>query len=542
VRETWHRAQPGVVVLATLAVLGVAPMKAEARDKLSGRFNITYQNADRPAGRYEYLSERFEATLRDRVFERNDLALTFYFDNARDLSSDQTFRRYRGLLNLQNPIYTFSARYTPRQEITPIELPNAVELVDKQLLLHIHPQNAPQLRLSYGGTERFEAGIVGNKTTNWRGDIFYNYHILSLGLNRYRTTSENATQRTTDVTGGDVRLTNSYGPRLTFDVGYQYQLTESDLARGLPQDVTNHNFTGVLTSRYRRLLQGTLTLNRRYLSNDTGTDVFKTTDDNDLASALFFPMSPVTFEYYQTFVRTEADTLVSQTSYGSAQILGDGKVWRNVTGHVQMTRRFDTNTIEGVIPDHIYFARLESRNRRGVDVRGELGVLERVQEGTRRDRYSNTSMLDMYLRPWNNMTLVPRVQYIRFSDNVAFTGNDQSTYSLTGTWGARIVNFGLNLNHSAVQSGRRSVSNAATFNISAGLRGKSSFSASYGVRETDAFATSVLPEEYSKSRTLSLWGQLWVLPRGSLSVNYTNVDPDNGRETNYVALNYRQEF
>jgi len=545
VRGTPRRAHPSLFLAALLALFTVvAPMSSQARDKLSGRFNITYQNADRPNGRYEYLSERFEATLRDRVFERNDLALTFYFDNARDLSSDQTFRRYRGLLNLQNPYYTFSARYAPRQEVTPLELPNGVELLDKQLLLHIHPQqNLPQLRLSYGGTERWVEGHTGNKTTNWRGDIFYNYSIFNLGLNRYRTTSENSTARTTDVTGADVRAAKSYASGLSFDLGYQYQFTETRPEFALPQDITNNNFTGVFTSRFRRALQTALTLNRRYLENDNGINVVNTTDDNDLLSALFFPTKPVTFEYYQTFVRTtEADTLVSQSSYGSAQILGDGKVWRSLTGHMQVTRRFDTNTIDGIIPDHIYFVRVESHNRRGIDVRGELGVLERVQEETRRDKYSNSSMLDMYLRPWKNVTLVPRIQYIRFSDDIAFTGNDQSTYSLNGTWAARAVNFGTNLNHSAVLTGRESVSNAATFNVSAGLRGKSSFSASYGVRETDLFATTFFPEVYSKSHTLNIWGQIWILPRGSLSVNYTRVDPDQGRETNYVALNYRQEF
>lgn len=235
-RETPRGAQPGYLVLAVLAWLAlVAPMNAEARDKLSGRFNITYQNADRPGGRLEYLSERLEATLRDRVMERNDLAITFYIDNARDLASDQTFRRYRGMLNLQNAYYTFSARYTPRQEITPLELPNSVEILDKQLLLHIHPQNLPQIRLSYGGTERFANGHIGNKTTNVRGDLFYTYNIFSVGLSRYHTTTANAVEQKSDVTGADLRATKTYGPKFTFDAGYQYQLTESSRNPGLPR-------------------------------------------------------------------------------------------------------------------------------------------------------------------------------------------------------------------------------------------------------------------------------------------------------------------
>jgi hypothetical protein len=65
---------------------------------------------------------------------------------------------------------------------------------------------------------------------------------------------------------------------------------------------------------------------------------------------------------------------------------------------------------------------------------------------------------------------------------------------------------------------------------------------SYGVRESDQFASGRLPWDYDKASTLNVWGQVWVLPRGSVSVNYTHVDREQGDGSEYVALNYRQEF
>jgi hypothetical protein len=522
-------------------VLLTFPMNTMARDRLSGRFYITYQNFDRARGRQEYLSEQFEATLRDRLFERNDLALTFYLDNSRDLVLNQTVRRYRGMLDLQNPYYNFNARFTPRQEISALEQVASVEYEDKQMQLDVHVPDIPRVRLSYGSNERFVQGFGGNRTTDLRGDLFYTYNIFTMGLNRWFTRSENSAKRETTVTGADLRAAKSYGPLFTFDAGYQYQMSEVRPSIGRNQDIANSSLMGLFTSRYRRAVQGSLTLNRRYLTNETNT-TFKSTDDNDRLSALFFPLSPVNVELSDTYVRAEQDTLVSKTNYGTVQMLADGNVWWRTRGLLQLTRQFDIETINSIVPDHMYIARLESFDRRGVDLRAEAAVSERVDEDTRAYRYRNTSLFDIYLRPWKNVTLVPRAQFTNFGDVIAFTGNDQANYGFNATWLARAVNLGTNLTHSVVTSGRESVSNAAAVNISASMRNRSSLSVSYAIRETDQFGTSTLPEQYDKSHTLNVWGQIWVLPRGSLSVNYTHVDRERLSDTNYVALNYRQEF
>ncbi|HET6350020.1 MAG TPA: hypothetical protein VFH88_13155 [Candidatus Krumholzibacteria bacterium] len=529
-------------VLALWAVVTVMlPAGARARDVLSGRVYVTYQNFDRTGGRQEYLSERFEATLRDRVFERNNLAATFYFDNSRDLVLNQTIRRYRGMLDLSNPYYTLNARYTPRQTTNAIEQPRSVEFLDKQLLLDVHVPDVPRVRLSYGTTQRFVQGWAGNKTTTWRGDLSYMYRVFSLALNRYRTTSENSVQRTTDVTGVDLRAAHVFSPLFTFDAGYQYQFTRIDPTVGLTQDITHNAFTGIFTSRYRRLVQTNLTLNRRYLTNESSR-TFKNTDDNDRLSALFFPLSPVTLEIADTFVRTKQDTLVSRAHYGTLQVLADTEVWKKTRGLLQLTRQFDINTVGSIVPDHLYIARLESFDRRGLDMRAEASVSERVDDNTRSYRFRNTTLFDIYLRPRRTITITPRATFTNFGDDVAFTHNDQASYGLNGTWLARSVNLGMNLTHSAITSERQSVSNSAVFSVSTSMRNRSSLSVSYGLRETDQFATALFPERYDKSKTLNVWGQLWVLPRGSLSVNYTRVDRELADDTNYVAVNYRQEF
>jgi hypothetical protein len=530
-----------MVALTGLAVAAL-PVTVMARENFSGRFFITYQNSERARERREYLSERFEATLRDRVFERNDLAITFYLDNARDLSADETIRRYRGMLNLQNPYYTFNARYTPRQSITALELPGGIEILDKDVMLDVHPPSLPRVRLSYGQVERFAANVTGNKTTNVRGDINYTYRMFSAMLNRYVSTSENAIERETTVTGGDLRAAHTFGPQFTFDVGYQYQLTEIQPTPGLPTDVTNNSFTGIFTSQYRRLVLGNVILNRRYLTNESAVS-FKTTDDNHRVSAMLFPFSPVTLELSDTYLRAlQDDRIMSKTNYGTAQMIATGTIWRKTRGLAQLTRQVEIETINGIVPDHIYFVRLESFDRRGFDMRAEAGVYERVQDETRDYKYRNTTLFDIYLRPRRDLTLVPRATFTKFSDTVSFTGNDQLAYGLNGTWTARYVNFGMNLTHNEITTGRRSVSNAAAFNMSARLRSRASFNVSYGIRETDQFATRLVPWNYDKSQTWNLWGQVWVLPRGSVSVNYTHVDRDPGEDTNYVAVNYRQEF
>jgi hypothetical protein len=518
------------------------PTSVMARENFGGRFFITYQNSESPGVRREYLSERFEATLRDRVFERNDLALTFYLDNARDLSSDQTIRRYRGMLNLQNPYYTLNARYTPRQEITALEIPGGVEILDKDVMLDVRPPKLPRVRLSYGQVERFAENVSGNKTTNARGELYYTYQIFSTILNRYVSTSENAIERKTTVTGADLRAAHAFGSQFTFDTTYRYLLSQIRPTPGPRQDVTNHSFNGIFTGQYQRLVSGNLILNRRYLTNQNGVTV-KTADDNHRASALFFPFSPATLELSDTYIRIEREgSVTSKSNYGTAQMIATGRVWRKTRGLLQLTRQFEFETINGIVPDHIYFARLESFDRRRFDARVEAGLYERVQGESRAYRYRNTTLFDVYLRPRRDLTLVPRATFSKFSNDFSFRGNDQATYGLNATWVARYVNLGMNLSHQVVTTGRRSVSNAATLNLSARLRSRASVNVSYGVRETDQFATSVRPWKYDESRTTNVWGQVWILPRGSVSVNFTHVDRDRGADQDYVAVNYRQEF
>jgi hypothetical protein len=153
-----------------------------------------------------------------------------------------------------------------------------------------------------------------------------------------------------------------------------------------------------VTSYYRRYVLGNVALNRRYITAENHQNL-KTIDDNHRVSAKFLPFNPVNLEIADTYVQTKENSEVSsRTHYGTLQLIGDGTVWRKTRGLLQLTRQAEIETINSLVPDHIYFVRLESFDRRGVDLRAEAGVYERVDDDSRDFRYRNTSLLDIYLR------------------------------------------------------------------------------------------------------------------------------------------------
>jgi hypothetical protein len=523
--------------------LALLPANALAREPLSGRFHLTYQDTRNAGIRQEYFTQRYEATIRDRLFERNNLALTFYFDNADNLTTDLTFRRYRGLLSLENRYYLLSARYTPRQKTSPLEVIPAQETADNQLLLDVRVPQAPRLRLSYGNRDRYFEGQSAGELTELRGDLDYTYRFLTLGLNRYQSKTENASRRENTVTGGDVRVAESFGPEFGFNAGYEYRLNQERRSPGLPTDVTNHNFSGVFTSQYRRYLAATLSLNRRELHIDGAQDS-RSTDDNDFLALLFFPGSPLSLELARTFLRTQSDTALTQSDYATVQALAQGEFWKRTRGRAQVSRRMDIDTINGIVPDHIYFVSVQSTLYPGVDLRADASVSERAKDTFLTDRFQSGSLLDLYLRPWNNVSLVPHIQYVRYDDELSFRHNDRAMYGLTANYFPRGgASLGVDMNRTIVTTGRQSTSNAATFNVGLRLRQRSSLNASYAINRTDFVSNRLLwggPD--TQLRTLNLMAQVWLVARGSLSLNFTDIE-QNGRDASIAyTVSYRQDF
>lgn len=523
------------------AAVALVPAVA-AGEGLSGRLFLTYQDSENAGIRQEYFTQRYEATLRERLFQRNNLALTFYFDNADNLTTDLTFRRYRGLLNLENRYYLFSARYTPKQKTTPLELQPAQETMDNQLLLDIRVPQAPRLRLSYGNRERYVGGVAAGDLTELRGDLRYAYRFLALDLNRYQATNENSSRRESAVTGGYFRVAHSFGPQFGFSAGYEYRLNEEQRTPGLDSDVTNHNVSGVFTSRYRDYLAATLSLTRREIRIDAVHDR-ETTDDNDYLSLLFFPASPVSVELSRTFLRTVSDTSLVQSDYATAQFLAQGEFWRRTRGRLQVSRRVDINTIKGGVPAHIYSLSVQSNLYSGIDVRADATVSERLEDTPLSYRYQTRTLLDIYLKPLNTLTLVPHVQHIRYHDQVSFLHNDRANYGLSGNYFPRgPASFGADLTRSEVTTGRVSTSDAATFNVGLRLRERSSMNVSYAVNRVDYAGRNVLVNRDAELRTLNLTAQVWVVERGSLSLTFTDIE-ENSRDVSVsYTVSYRQDF
>lgn len=534
---TQASAPAAAAVLVLLLCTGTA-----AGSDISGRITVNYQSNETVGIRQEYLAERFEATLRDRIFERNNFALTLYFDNADNLTTDATFRRYSGMLNLDNRYYTFNARYEPKQTVTALQFRPEQQQYASTVLLDVHVPETPRLRLYYGKRERYLEGAQDNEIRELRGDLTYTYKILFVGLNRYQSKAENSSRRENVVTGADLRLTHAFGQVFNFDAGYQYRLNEEEATPGIPTDVTNHTLSGTFQGYYHRMLAATLALSRREIILDNAGRS-ETTDDNDMLSLLFFPYAPVTFELSRTYLRTETATDLTRSDYGTAQLIATGDFWRRTHGRLQITRRADIDSYNGIIPDDIYYLSVRSMVFRGVDLRLDASVSERNEDTYRTDRYQTLSLLELYLQPWNNVTVIPRVQHLRFAQDVSFTGNDRATYGVTANFYARRgMTLGADLSRSLVTTGQQSESNSATFNMGLSLRKRSSLNVSYGINEVDRFNADPAVAPDTKSRSFNVSGQVWVVPRGSLSVTFTDVDRDDRDDSTVFSVGYRQDF
>jgi hypothetical protein len=180
---------------------------------------------------------------------------------------------------------------------------------------------------------------------------------------------------------------------------------------------------------------------------------------------------------------------------------------------------------------------------RGVDLRVDASVSERNEDAYRTDRFQTLSLLELYLQPWNNLTVIPRVQHLRFADDVSFTGNDRALYGVTANFHARHgITMGADLNRSLVTTGQQSESNSATFNLGLSLRKRSSVNLSYGINELDRLNADPAIAPDSKSRSFNVSGQVWVVPRGSLSMTFTDVDRDDRDDSTAFSVGYRQDF
>ncbi|HEU4365372.1 MAG TPA: hypothetical protein VFT13_07885 [Candidatus Krumholzibacteria bacterium] len=533
------------VRIAILAV-GVAAdwHEASAGAGLGGRFWLTYQKTGEVQSQEEYFIQHYEAILRDRLFEQNDLRLTFYFDNSKNLTDDITHRRYRGHLDVIHRYYNFNARYTPRQQVSPLQLEPELEAFQNQLSLDIHVPKAPRLRLSYDTRSQYLDAARTVDVRDLRADLQYQYRVLELRANRWTSTSRNGNELQTDVTGASARATRTFSPLLTASGGYEFRLTESDRQIGPLSTVTNHTITGLLSGRYRDLMTAVLSGSTRRLSQEYIVDT-DARDDNVNFILSFLPAGHVRPEASRTYIMTDQNGRRTTTDYASLQVLVDGNVQKRTWGRAQVTRRVDIDTQGGVLPSHVYMMSVRSNLYRGVDLRGELTANETVNDTPALDRFQTSSLFDLYLAPWRSTTVTPHVQFTRFSDELSFVHNDQATSGITVNYIPRYprMSIGLDVNRTRITTGFRRTDTAGAVNVSLFMRSRSTFNVSYGIRETERYDSGGGSSPgISRANTLNAQAQVWVARRGSISINYTGVDRNPEIDTSQLAVTYRQDF
>lgn len=535
-----------VVLLLLVTVVGaVAPCReAGAGAELGGRFWLAYQQYQDPQEDRDYFVQHYEAVLRDQLFRQNNLRLTFYFDNSDNLTNDLTYRRYRGHVDLTHRYYTFGMRYAPRQKVSALELQPSLEAYRNQLSLDIHVPDTPRLRLTYDARTQYldEARTVDIKDA--RANLDYRYRVVDMRAHRWHTESRSTNSLTTDVTGAGVNALKMFGPWVAASAGWDFSYTESDREIGPTTTTTNNTLTGSLSWRYRHVMNALASGSTRYLTTEHVAQTKNQYDNYNLVFS-FLPTRHVRPEVSQTYIMTETNGARVTTNYASLQILADGEVWRRTWGRAQVTRRTDLDTQGGVLPNHIYLVAIRSTLYRGIDLRAELTSNESLYDSPVIEKFQNSSVLEFYLVPLQGTLITPYVRYLNRSDEITFRGNDQAVAGLTATYSPRFprMSLGFDANRTELTTGLRRVDTAGSVNLSLYLRERSSFNASYGIRETDRFqGGNGIAEGLSRAKTLNLQGQVWLTRRGSLSIVYTGIDRDPERDTSQFSLTYRQDF
>jgi len=147
----------GGIAIITIGILIVAS-EVFARE-INGRAQLTYQRFDVPELSQELFTQNYETRFRDQLFEKNDLTLTLFLDNSKNLTDNKTFLRYRGQLELGHRWYKFRARISPKQSLTPLETDDSQEFTENQFSLDVNAPKSPRFRFLYATKNQFFRGV-----------------------------------------------------------------------------------------------------------------------------------------------------------------------------------------------------------------------------------------------------------------------------------------------------------------------------------------------------------------------------------------------
>jgi hypothetical protein len=543
--QTCHRLQPAAATATLAAALSLVWSDAQARGDLNGRAYLTYQDSRTGGDSQEYFLQHYEATLRDYLFENHRLAASIYFDDSKSLTFDQTFRRYRGQLHLSHRLYAFDARIAPRQKVTPLQLEQSREVVENQAALELRVPKAPLLRLSYSTRQRYDQQVYAGRIRDLRGDLIYRVSIFDFRLNRWYAKNDNGGSRETDVTGAGARVTKSWGPQLTVNGGYDYQINETTNPVGSRTDVTSHTVNALLATRYRDVVGGSFSLTSRQLTTEVFSELYSRVDtDNDNATLLvqLFPTSALSFDASRTYLSTKQNGSLIRTDYATLQGLLRGTIIPATTGRLQVAKRFDIDTRGGVVAPDIYYGAIRSRIYDGIDLRVDVNVSERNDPVSLIAPYQMTTVVDLFLKPRPSITISPHIQYLKTSTTISFLRNDRHVYGVLANYFPRSrMSLGLDLRRTRVTTVRPRDDFSVIANANAYFGQRSSFAVSYGLNDTQ-YPTDGGPSASlvgDRANTLTLQTTVWVVPKGSLSLNYARVDRDVGIDTSNLSVSFR---
>jgi hypothetical protein len=526
-------------VLMLLCIVCAADATARSID---GRIYVTYQNTSGTTMDNAYLSQNLETTIRDRLFEKNNLMLSLYFDNTSNLRRSLTTRRYYGRLQLSGLYYDLNIHYSPKQKITPLEVETSREITDKQVNLDINVPSLPNLRLYYAKKRQFTEGVFSGDSRSMRADLDYKYKFIEVGLNRWQDKSSNSSRNRTTVTGGRVRMARSFIHAINVNTGYEYILTQTERIPGTKMDVSNHTLSSLVSARYKSYISGSVSIVSRWLDSKNAEE---STGRNHTFSARvnFFPASPVRIDLARDYIESRQDTSVSISDYATAQLVMTGKLGENTNGRAQAARRFVIRSSRGAIPANILYFSLDSRIFRDLSTRAELNISQRDVKEYTKGKYQINSTFEIYAKPRRTLQLRTSVQYYKYSPTFSLLKNNRVVYSMTATYfPAGRFHIGVDAQRSMITSGQVQTNDAVTVNSSIAWSNRSNFNISYGFNTIDKPGEPADDESTGNRNTLTLQSQFWITGSAVLAVNYSRQAKKGGRAPEFLTVSYRQNY
>jgi hypothetical protein len=536
----------GIALLA-VAMLLIAE-ELFAKGVLGGRLIWTYQNAKTPTLNEEAFVQDYFVTLQDRLFENTAMKLAFYLDTSKNFTRDMTLLRYRGELHLNHRMYTFDARYAPKQDITPLEATASTEVTDQRYNFMVHIPKAPLFRAQYSQRSRYFQGVYDGRVQDVRGDLSYRWKVFDLGANRWNTKSTNSAEAATSVSGARFRYTQSFGPMLNAQAGWEGQLTERSRSLSLEdRKTTNHTFNGLLSSAYQNILWGSASWISRRLNSEFLAENIENINDTGTAQLKFLPTSPFRVELLWNYLSTKQNGARNLSEFATVQAVLTGPRRARWHGLAQMAQRFKMQLEgNGVIPSNLYYVSLRGTVYHGIDARAEVSVAQQHDDvPTTTRKYQSTSLLELYLKPRLSWLIAANARAIKYSDNLYFLNNDRFNYGLTANYFARqYFNAGVDLRHNISTTGLRRNDTSVVVNANLSMRSRSSMMFSYGINEVDFDINDdpagLTPD--TRSNNLNFQIQVWITRSGVVSLMYTDVSRNDGNDTSFLTLNYRQDF